>query len=55
MVEGVFGVLKAVLGLRQFLMRGLANVKTEWCWACTAFNLRKLMVVWRAASAAAGL
>lgn len=54
-VEGVFGVLKAVLGLRQFLMRGLANVKTEWCWACTAFNLRKLMVVWRAASAAAGL
>ena len=54
-VEGTFGVLKAVLGLRQFLMRGLANVKTEWCWACTALNLRKLLVVWHAASAVAGL
>jgi transposase len=54
-VEGAFGVLKAVLGLRQFLMRGLANVKTEWCWACTAFNLRKLTAVWRAWAAAVGL
>ena len=54
-VEGVFGVLKAVLGLRQFLMRGLADVRTEWWWACTAFNLRKLLVVWRAWTAAVGL
>jgi hypothetical protein len=53
--EGTFGVLKAVLGLRQFLMRGLKDVKTEWCWACTAFNLRKLTGFWRAWTAAIGL
>jgi len=36
-------VIKQVLGLRQFLLRGLDKVRTEWLWACTAFNLRKLM------------
>ena len=33
-----------VLGLRQFLLRGLDKVRSEWLWACTAFNLRKLMM-----------
>jgi transposase len=42
-VEGTFGILKAVMGLRQFLLRGLEKVRTEWLWACTAFNLRKLV------------
>jgi transposase len=36
-------VIKQVMGLRQFLHRGLEKVKTEWLWACTAFNLRKLV------------
>jgi hypothetical protein len=36
-VEGVIGVVKSVLGFRQFLLRGLEHVKTEWCWLCTAF------------------
>lgn len=36
-------VIKAVMGLRQFLLRGLDKVRTEWLWACTAFNLRKLV------------
>ncbi|GAG28872.1 unnamed protein product [marine sediment metagenome] len=36
-------VIKQVLGLRQFLLRGLDKVRTEWLWACTAFNLRKLI------------
>jgi len=36
-------VIKQVMGLRQFLHRGLEKVRTEWWWACTAFNLRKLM------------
>ncbi|MCK4342836.1 MAG: transposase, partial [Phycisphaerae bacterium] len=36
-------VIKQILGLRQFLLRGLEKVKTEWLWACTAFNIRKLM------------
>ncbi len=37
------GFIKDVLGLRQFLLRGLDKVRTEWLWACTAFNIRKLM------------
>jgi hypothetical protein len=39
--ETPFGWLKHVLGLRQFLLRGLDKVQTEWLWACTAYNLRK--------------
>jgi hypothetical protein len=41
--ETPFAVLKGIMGLRQFLTRGLENVKTEWLWACTAFNLAKLI------------
>lgn len=41
--ETTFGLLKRVMGLRQFLLRGLDKVKTEWRWACTAFNLGKLV------------
>lgn len=40
--ETTFGILKAAMGLRQFLLRGLDKVKTEWCWAATAFNIRKI-------------
>ena len=41
--ETPFAILKAAMGLRQFLLRGLPKVKTEWRWAATAFNLRKLV------------
>jgi transposase len=41
--ETPFAVLKQVMNLRQFLLRGLENVKTEWRWVCTAFNLVKLV------------
>lgn len=41
--ETTFGILKAVMGLRQFLLRGLEKVKTEWRWAATAFNIAKLV------------
>ena len=41
--ETTFGILKSLMGLRQFLLRGLAKVKTEWLWAVTAFNLAKLV------------
>jgi len=36
-------VIKAWMGLRQFLLRGLDKVRTEWRWACTAYNLRKMV------------
>jgi hypothetical protein len=41
-VEPVFGQIKDRQGLRQFLRRGLANVRTEWSLACTVHNLRKI-------------
>lgn len=41
--ETVFGVTKTVLRLRQFLVRGLDKVKTEWLWTCAAYDLRKLV------------
>jgi transposase len=41
--ETPFAIIKSVIGLRQFLLRGLEKVKTEWRWAATAFNLGKLI------------
>jgi hypothetical protein len=41
--ETPFAHLKQVMGVRQFLLRGLENVRTEWRWVCTAFNLQKLL------------
>jgi hypothetical protein len=41
--ETPFGIIKHLLHVRQFLLRGLENVKTEWLWTCTAFNLAKLV------------
>jgi hypothetical protein len=44
--EGRIGVIKSRLGVRQFLLRGLENVRTEWTWLATACNLRILMRRW---------
>lgn len=44
--ETPFAVLKAVLDLRRFLLRGITGVQSEWLWGCTAFNLTKLMGLW---------
>jgi transposase len=41
-VEPVFGILKAVLGFRQFLLRGLKKVSGEWNLVCLAYNLKRL-------------
>ena len=43
MAETPNAVIKQVMGLRQFLLRGLDKVRTEWLWACTAFNIMKLI------------
>jgi transposase len=41
-VEPVFGQMKQVRGLRQFLLRGLAKVSAEWQLWCLTHNLLKL-------------
>jgi transposase len=47
-VEPVFGTIKATLGLRQFLLRGLEKVRIEWDLACLAYNTRRLWSLLRA-------
>jgi transposase len=41
-VEPVFGQIKQARGFRQFLLRGMSQVKHEWAMICTAHNLLKL-------------
>ena len=41
-VEPIFGTLKAALGFKRFLTRGLENVRTEWTLACLAFNFSRM-------------
>lgn len=43
--EPVFGVIKHVLGFRQFLMRGLDAVNGEWNLVSMAWNLRRMHVM----------
>ena len=41
-VEPVFGIIKSVLGFRQFRLRGRAKVALEWTLVCLAYNLKRL-------------
>ena len=41
--ETPFAIIKGIFEVRRFLLRGLEKVRTEWCWVCTAYNLKKLM------------
>jgi transposase len=44
-VEPVFGIIKSVMGFRQFLLRGLEKVGLEWRWVCLAYNLKRLHIM----------
>jgi len=44
-VEPVFGIIKSVMGFRQFLLRGLENVQNEWTLVCLAWNLKRMAVL----------
>jgi len=44
-VEPVFGIIKAVMGFRQFLLRGVETVRGEWDLVCMAWNLKRLHVL----------
>jgi Transposase DDE domain/Transposase domain (DUF772) len=41
-IEPVLGIIKDVLGFRQFSLRGLQAAAGEWCLVCIAFNLKRL-------------
>ena len=44
-VEPVIGIIKEVLGFRQFSLRGLDKAAGEWTLVCLAFNLKRLHVL----------
>jgi hypothetical protein len=48
-IEPIFGQMKQVLGFRQFSLRGLAAMRSEWRLMCAVHNLLKL---WRHTQAA---
>ena len=43
--EPVFGIIKSVLGFRQFLLRGLAKVRGEWSLVTMAWNLKRMFAL----------
>jgi transposase len=44
-VEPVFGIIKEVMGFRQFSLRGLVAAAGEWNLVCLAYNLKRLHVL----------
>jgi transposase len=40
--EPVFGIIKSVLGFRQFLLRGLDKVRGEWSLVTMAWNIKRM-------------
>ena len=44
-VEPVFGIIKSVMGFRQFSLRGLKQVAGEWTLVCLAWNLKRMAVL----------
>lgn len=47
-VEPVIGIIKEVLGFRQFSLRGLSAAAGEWCLVCLAFNLKRMHSLYQA-------
>ncbi len=41
-VETVFGIIKQVQGFRQFSLRGLKSVQSEWNLVCIGWNLKRM-------------
>jgi len=44
-VEPVFGIIKQVLGFRQFLMRGIQAVAGEWKLVAMAYNFKRMFTM----------
>lgn len=44
-VEPVFGIIKHIMGFRQFMLRGFEKAKGEWNLMCIAYNLKRLHTI----------
>ena len=43
--EPVFGIIKSVMGFRQFLLRGLEKVQGEWSLVTMAWNMKRMFAL----------
>jgi transposase len=43
--EPVFGIIKSVMGFRQFSLRGLENVQGEWSLVTMAWNIKRMFAL----------
>jgi hypothetical protein len=44
-VEPVFGIIKSVMGFRQFSLRGLRKATGEWNLVCLYWNVKRMAVL----------
>jgi hypothetical protein len=44
-IEPTFGIIKHVLGFRQFLLRGVDAVNGEWDLVCIGYNMKKMFAL----------
>ena len=41
----MFGIIKSVMGFRQFLLRGLDCVRAEWSLVTMAWNIKRMFAL----------
>lgn len=46
-VEPIIGIIKEILGFRQFSLRGRAAAAGEWALVCLAFNLKRMHIFYQ--------
>jgi len=44
-IEPIFGIIKHIMGFRQFMLRGFKKVQGEWNLVCMAYNLKRLYTI----------
>ena len=44
-IEPIFGIIKHIMGFRQFMLRGFEKARGEWDLVCIAYNLRRLHTI----------
>lgn len=44
-VEPVFGIIKSVMGFRQFMLRGFTQVQGEWNLVAMAWNMKRMFAL----------
>lgn len=44
-IEPIFGIIKHIMGFRQFMLRGFKKVQGEWNLVCIAYNLKRLHTI----------